>query len=220
MLERLERLVKEDIEKIKKIKVAVVGLGGVGGHVVESLVRCGIDTIILVDYDTVDKSNLNRQIISTKENIGCKKVDEFEKRINLISDTKVIKLDMFVDENNIDEIFKYDVDFVVDACDTVSAKIAIIENCLKKNVKFISSMGTGNRMDPSKLEIIEIKKTSYDPLAKKVRKILKEKNIKDKVMVICSSEQPIKSSLVGSNSFVPAVSGLLCTSYVINEVLK
>lgn len=221
MLDRLELLIdKDNLKKIQNLTVAVVGLGGVGGYAVESLVRLGIKKIILVDYDTIDITNLNRQIIATKNNVGKKKIDELERRIQEISNTEVIKLDIFLDKNNIEKLFEYKIDYVIDACDTVLTKIEIIKKCIEKNIKFISCMGTGNRMDPTKLKIVDIKKTSYDPLAKKIRKILKEEHINGKVPVVFSDEVPIKNQKIGSNSFVPATAGLLCTSYIANEVIK
>ncbi len=219
MLDRLELLVNDKLDDITNLTIVVVGLGGVGGYTVESLVRCGIKRIIIVDYDTIDITNLNRQIISKKTNIGLKKVDEWELRIKEISDTEVVKLDLFLDKNNIDTIFKYNPDFVIDACDTVNTKLEIINSCLNKKIKFISSMGVGNRMDPQKLKIEDIKKTSYDPLSKKLRKLLKENHIEGKIPVVYSKEEPIKNKMIGSNSFVPAFAGLLLTSYVINEVI-
>ncbi len=221
MLERLELLIqKENIKKLNNLTVAVVGIGGVGGYTVESLVRCGIKKIIIIDYDTIDITNLNRQIIATKNNIGHKKVDEFAKRINEISDTEVVKIDKFLDASNIDILFDYHPDYVVDACDSINTKVAIIKKCLETNTKFISCMGAGNRLNPQLFKITDITKTSYDPLARKLRKILKDENITGKINVLYSMEQPIKSKPVASNSFVPAVAGLLITSHIVNEVIS
>jgi len=223
MLDRLELLIgKEKTEKIKNTTVLVIGLGGVGGYAVESLVRSGIEKIIIVDFDKIDISNLNRQIISLKSNIGEYKVDVVEKRIKEINDIEVIKIKEFINEENINNLFLYKPDYVIDACDTIKVKKELIRICLKNNIKFISSMGTGNKLNPSKLEIIDVRKTSYDPIAKIIRKMVKDENIKGKIPVICSTEVPIKtnSKTIASNSFVPATSGLLCTSYVINDIIK
>lgn len=223
MLDRLELLIgKDKLEKIKNTTVLVIGLGGVGGYAVESLVRSGIKKIIIVDFDKIDITNLNRQIISLKSNIGEYKVDVVEKRIKEINDIEVIKIKEFINEENINNLFLYKPDYVIDACDTINVKKELIRICLKNNIKFISSMGTGNKLDPSKLEIIDVRKTSYDPIAKIIRKMVKDENIKGKIPVICSTEVPIKtnSKTIASNSFVPATSGLLCTSYVINDIIK
>lgn len=222
MFNRLELIIGNKIELIKNKTVLIIGLGGVGGYALESIVRSGIGKVIIVDYDVVDKTNLNRQIISLNSNIGLKKVDVAYERIKEINeDCEVIKIDERITETNIDILFKEEVDYVIDACDTVETKKDLIRQCLKRKIKFISSMGTGNKLDPTKLEIIDIRKTNYDPLAKKMRKMVKDERIKDKIMVVSSTEQPIKTNTktIGSTSFVPAVAGLLCASYVINDII-
>lgn len=221
MFTREELLIGDKIELIKSKTVLVLGLGGVGGYVVESLVRAGISKIIIVDNDKIDISNLNRQIISLQSNIGEDKTRAWEKRIKDINPLcEVVKINEFITPDNIDILFKENLDYVVDACDTISTKKELIRRCIKNKIKFISSMGTGNKFDPTKLEIIDIRKTSYDPIAKIIRKMVKDERIKDKVMVICSSEKPIKvKDKVGSISYVPSVAGLLCTSYIINDII-
>lgn len=220
-LNRLEIMIgKENIYKLKNTTVAIIGLGGVGGMALESIVRSGISNIIIVDYDIVDVSNLNRQILSLYDNINQKKVYVAEKRIKKINnECNVIILDLFLDKDNINELFKYKIDYVIDACDTVDTKLLLIRNCIKRNINIISSMGTGNKFDPSKLEIIDISKTKYDPLARIIRKELKHIGI-NHVNVVSSTEQPLKiSKPVGSNSIVPLTAGLLCSSYVINDIV-
>lgn len=225
MDERLRLLVKDKVEDIKNKTVILVGVGGVGGYALEALVRAGIGKIIIVDYDTVDITNLNRQIISLRSNIGESKVDVAEKRIKEINpDCNVIKYNMKLDKESTSLLFENDkVDYVIDACDTLEVKEELIRLCHNKytETKLISSMGTGNKMDPSKLEITDITKTSYDPLAKKIRKMAKDERIKGKVIVVSSTERPIdvNSRTIGSNSFVPATAGLLCASYVINDIV-
>lgn len=218
---RLEKLIgKNNVETIKKLSVLVIGLGGVGGYSLESLVRSGIGRLIIVDYDTIDITNLNRQIITTHLNIGLKKTDEWSRRIKEINpNCEVIIKDKCLEISDIDNLIN-EVDYVIDACDTVSVKKEIIRVCLKKNIKFISSMGTGNKMDPTKLEIVDVRKTSYDPIAKIIRKMVKDERLKGKIMVVCSKESPkkINDNVISSNSFVPAIAGLLCTSYVINDM--
>ena len=224
MLDRLELLVgAEGIFKLKSSKIVVVGLGGVGGYVVESLIRSGIENIIIVDYDTIDESNLNRQIIATRDNIGKLKVDEFEKRILSINDkVNVVKLPIFVDENNIGELFLDDITYIIDACDSIKTKKFIISKCLEKNIKFITCLGTGKRMDPSKLKICDIRETKYDPIARILRKYVKDNRINSKVLCCYSEEEPIKynSNVIGSNSFVPSSAGLLISSYVVRDICK
>ena len=220
--DRLRKILSdENIEKIKSKTVLIIGLGGVGGHALESIVRMGVGRVIIVDNDIVDITNLNRQLISLNSNIGEKKVDVAEKRIlDINPNCNVIKLDKFIDENNILELFKYNIDYVIDACDTVTTKILLIKDCLNRNIKIISSMGTGNKFHPEKLEITEIKKTSYDPLAKVIRN--KFRNEKRKIMVVSSTEKGVKleDRTPGSTSLVPSTSGILCASFVINDILE
>lgn len=221
MLERLELLIGDKINILKDKTILLLGVGGVGGYTFESLLRSGIGTIIVVDNDTFDITNLNRQILATNSTIGKYKVDVCEDRKNEINkNTKIIKINDFITEDNIDILFKYKIDFVIDAIDTIKTKELVIKECLKRKIKFISVMGAGGKMDASKLEIIDLSKTSYDPIAKIIRKDLKKENIKGKIKVIASTEKAIASKPVGSNAFVPAVAGLLATNYVINELIK
>lgn len=211
-----------NFNKIQSKNILVIGLGGVGSYVVESLVRSGILNITIADYDVIDITNLNRQIMTNLNNIGNKKTDEIEKRILSINNkVKVTKIDEFIDSSNIN-IINNNYDYVVDCSDTFNTKCEIIKNCLDKKIKFITSMGTAKKMDPSKLEIIDIRKTSYDPLAKKIRKWVKDNRIKGKIMTISSSEVPFKmdNNILGSTSFVPSSAGLLITSYIINDIIN
>lgn len=222
MLERLELLIKDKVNDIKDKCILVVGVGGVGGYAVETLVRSGVENIIIVDNDIVDITNLNRQIISLTSNIGLKKVDVLEKRIKDINpNCNVIKYDLFLTKENTESLFNRKIDYVVDACDTMDVKKELIRIANKLNIKLISSMGTGNKLNPKKLEIMDIRKTSYDPIAKILRKYVKEEKIKRKIMVVSSTEEPIKtnSKTIGSTSFVPACAGLLITSYIINDIV-
>lgn len=222
-LERFKSLIGEDkLNKLLNAKVLIIGIGGVGGYTAESLARSGVGEIHLVDHDIVDETNINRQVIALYSTIGKNKVDVMSERINDINpNINVVSHKLFVDETNIDSLIK-DVDFVVDACDTVSTKLSIILTCKKYDVPFISCMGTGNKMNPSKLKIMDIKNTSYDPLAKKIRKFVKDNRIKGKVMVVCSDEEKYceVTTPIPSNSFVPTTAGLLASSYVINEIIK
>ena len=221
--ERLGHLIGNDkVDLLNDKYVTVLGVGGVGGYVVESLVRSGIGHITIIDYDTIDITNINRQIIATTSDIGKKKVEVFKNRILSINpecDVKII--DSFIDEENYKELFSNKVDYFIDACDSVKTKKSIIKYCLLNNINIISSMGAGNRMNIEDLEIIEIKKTSGDPLARIIRKFLKEERINKKLMVMCSKEIPKKvDGVISSNSFVPSAAGLLISSYVIKELIK
>ena len=221
---RLRKVIGEDAVNLLHDKtVLVLGCGGVGGYVLEALVRSNIGRVIIVDYDVVAESNINRQIIALESTIGLKKVDVLEKRLKDInSDCEIIKIDKFIDEENILELFNYEIDFFVDACDTVRTKKAVILQCLSKKIKFISCMGTGNKLDPSKLEIVDIRKTNNDPLARIMRKFVKDYKINSKVMVLSSTEVPVKTgeSTPGSSAFVPSCAGLLIASYVVKELIK
>ena len=220
--QRLELLVNEKINDIYNKNILIIGLGGVGSYAVEALVRSGISNITIVDNDTISITNLNRQLMAYHSNIGCYKTDEIEKRIlDINPNAKVIKVTEFIDRNNINDLFKTKYDYVIDACDTLMVKMDLIRMCDKNKIKLISCMGSGNKMDPSRLKITELRKTNYDPLAKKLRKMVKDENIKNKITVICSDE-PIKvkkTKEIPSNSFVPATAGLLCASYIINDIV-
>lgn len=220
-LERFERLVGSNIENIRNKTVLVLGLGGVGSYAVESLVRSGIGRLILVDYDTIDITNLNRQLMTNLNNVGMLKTEVWEERIKSISkECEVTIINEKITPENMSILFQNNIDYLVDACDTIEIKKQIIIECIKRKIKLISSMGTGNKMDPQKLEIIDIRKTAYDPIAKILRKFVKDNKIKEKVMVVCSTEKPKKiSKPIGSNAFVPAIAGLLCTSYIINDIV-
>lgn len=221
MFSRLELLIGNKINLISDKTVLIIGLGGVGSYAVEGLVRSGIKNFIIVDYDKIDISNLNRQLMTNQNNIGCYKTNEIEKRILSINpNCNIIKFTKRIDMDNIHELFNYNIDYVIDACDTLSVKLELIRICKKKDIKLISSMGTGNKMDPSKLKIMDIRKTSYDPLAKKIRKVVKDEKL-GKVMVVASDEVGFTKieKIIPSNSFVPATAGLLLASYVIRDIV-
>lgn len=223
MFDRLKLLIGEDnLMKIENAKVLIVGLGGVGGECAISLVRSGIKNIAIIDYDVVDISNLNRQVVAFHSTIGKKKTDVLENLIKDINPSCIVsKYDLFLDSNNIKEIFdKENPTFVIDCCDSRETKKAIIKEALDRNIDFISSMGTGNKLDPSKLEITDIRKTNYDPLARIFRKWVKDEKINKKIPVLCSQEAPIHvGNVVASNSFVPNSAGLLIASYVIRKII-
>jgi len=221
---RFEKIIgKENLGLLENKSVLILGVGGVGGYVAEALARSNIGTLILVDFDKVDETNINRQIIALKSTIGKKKVDVLEERIKNINDKcNVIKIDKFIDNNNLVELFDLDIDYFVDACDTMTTKKGVIDECLKRKIKFISSMGTGNKLDPSKLVITDIRKTVNDPLARILRKYIKDNKINSKVMVLSSTELPIKTGdrTPGSTAFVPSSAGLLIASYIVRDFIN
>jgi tRNA A37 threonylcarbamoyladenosine dehydratase len=223
MLERMELLVNEDvISKLKSIRVLIVGIGGVGGACFEALVRLGVTNITVVDNDTFSLSNLNRQLLSNINNIGNLKVNEAVLRAKSINpDILVETHNMFVNEANINELNIRQYDYVFDCCDTVTTKYLLIKKCYDNDVKIISSMGTGNRLDPTKIVIKDIWKTENDPLAKAMRKILRDNDMKCKVPVVTSLELPIKtgSNVVGSVSLVPNVAGFYMASWLFSDIM-
>ena len=220
---RLENLIgASSLEKLKNSTILVIGLGGVGGYVVEALVRSCVGNLILVDFDKVEITNFNRQIISNNKNLDKYKVDCFKERIETINEEcNIITYNLKIDDINIKDIFNTKIDFVVDAVDDVKAKIAIINYCLNNNIDFISSMGTGNRLDPSKLTITKLDKTYNDPLARIMRSKF-DKRVQKKITVCTSIELPLKvidKSFVGSTAFVPSSAGLLIASYVLRKLI-
>lgn len=224
MFERLELVIGKDaLELIKTKTILVVGIGGVGGSLVEALVRSGVSNIIIVDFDVVEESNLNRQRVATLSSIGRKKIDVMKEIILDINKDCLIKTyDILVDKDNINLLFDFDkIDYVLDACDDVAAKKALIEASFERGIKVISSMGTGNKLNPSMLEVVEIKNTVNDPLARIFRKWMKDNHSDKKLMVLSSRELPVRSGrVVGSTAFVPNSAGILIASYVIRDILK
>lgn len=220
---RTELLIgKEAVEKLKKAKVAVYGIGGVGSFVVEGLVRTGVGHITLVDNDIISISNLNRQIHATHQTIGKRKIDVMKQRILAINPQAIVDIYMAQEieggeENIIDHSFSY----VVDAVDTVTTKIQLIERANQLKVPILSCMGTGNKLEPAKFEIVNIDKTSVCPLARVMRKELKKRGI-NQVKVLYSKEEPIqtqKQEIPGSISFVPSVAGLMIAGEVVKDIL-
>ena len=230
MFSRFELLVGEDnIQKLNQAHVIVFGVGGVGGYVVEALVRSGIGHITIVDNDVISLSNLNRQIIATQETIGQKKVDVMKKRIlSIHPECDVTTLDMFYLPETADQIDLSQYDYVVDAIDTITSKIELAVRCDQK-IPLISSMGTGNKMNPALLQVSDIYKTSVCPLAKVMRRELKKRRVKH-LKVVYSQELPMKPfasdeithkrAIPGSCAFVPSSAGLLIASEVVKDLLK
>ena len=191
-IKEIDLIGQENFDKLQESSVIIFGLGGVGGFVCESLARSGIKKFTLVDFDTIEYSNINRQIIANENNIGHFKTEEMKRRICEINhEAEVQCLNINVNADNIDEIDFSSFDYIVDAIDTVTSKILIIQKAKEFNCKIISSMGTGNKLDPTRLLIDDISKTSICPLAKVMRKELRDRNI-EKVPVLFSTEPPIK----------------------------
>lgn len=221
MFDRLELLIgKENIEKISKINVLIVGIGGVGGTALEALVRSGVKNITIIDKDVFSESNLNRQILSTRDSIGLYKVDVGIDRCKSINpDVNIKGLKINLDEENINELGNFD--YVIDACDDINAKLALMEYTSRNNIKLISSMGTGKRLNPSNVIITRLDKTSNDPLAKKMRYEARKRGLKLNVPVVCSKEEPInKDRVIASSIFVPSTAGLMLAYYIIEKVIN
>ena len=233
MFSRTELLLgKTNIDKLKNITVIVFGIGGVGSYVVEALTRVGVGKIVIVDKDDISISNINRQLPATQQTIGLSKVKIMKERMLSINPeiTVVAKQEFYLPGRG-DEFLNDDLDYIVDAVDNVTAKLDLICCAKEKNIPIISSMGTGNKLDPTRLEIADIKKTSVCPLAKVMRKELRKRNV-DSVKVVYSKEEPvvpmtvdeegnpIRSSVPGSISFVPSVAGLIIASEVVKDLLK
>ncbi|GAE35079.1 tRNA threonylcarbamoyladenosine dehydratase [Halalkalibacter akibai] len=233
----------DGIELLKNSTVAVLGVGGVGSFSVEALARSGVGRLILVDKDDVDITNVNRQIHALLSTVGRQKVELMKERIADINpDCEVIALKMFYTEETFEQFFSYDIDYVVDASDTIIYKIHLMKQCLERNIPIISSMGAANKMDPTRFKIADISKTSYDPIAKVIRTRLRKEGIHKGIEVVYSDEQPIKireeirKEIVSeaaesgkirkakmppsSNAFVPSVAGLIMAGHVITRLLK
>jgi len=221
MFERLITLIGEDnVNKLKKANVLIVGLGGVGGYALETLVRSGIYNLTIVDGDIVELSNLNRQIISKRDVIGRPKSLVAQARtLEINPDVNLKVINEFISEDNFSLLNIDSFDYVIDACDDLNLKMLLIKNADK--YKLISSMGTANKMDMTRFKITTIDKTSYDPLAKIIRKKIKEEKIRTKFKVVSSDEKVMKNGAkLGTIAYMPAVSGLLCASYVINDIIN
>ncbi len=219
-LSRFEVLVgSENLQTLKNKSVFILGLGGVGGYVCEALARSGVGRLVLMDFDSVDVTNINRQIIAMYSTVGRKKVDVMKERVLDINPDCVVDLyDMFL-EDDLSILEDIDVDFIVDCCDTVSTKKRIISYCLDKNISFLTCLGTAKKIDPSLLEITELSKTYNDPLARILRKYVKDNHIKGKIPVCFSGELPMDVKELGSSAFVPSSAGLLIASYVVRKFL-
>ena len=224
MFEREINLIGEDnYLKLKNSNILVIGVGGVGGYAVETLIRSGIENITLVDYDNIDISNINRQVIALSSNIGNSKVEEFKKRIlSINSNVKVKIIKEKINEDNIDLLFEEDYDYIIDACDTMIVKKLLIKMCHKKHINLITVCGMGKKLNPTLVKICDIRETNYDPIAKSLRKYVKDEKIKGKVMCIFSPEKQIKNeeNIVSSMMMVPSTAGIYAAYYVIDNIIN
>lgn len=213
---------KEKFNNLKNTKLLIVGCGGVGGYALETLIRSGVNNIDIIDSDTIDITNLNRQIITNIENVGNVKVEEAKKRaLSINKDININTYQTFLTRDNINEIVSNKYEYIIDACDTVDTKVELIKYCINNNIKLISSMGTAKKMHSTKLEITTLNKTNYDPLAKVIRKKIKDLKLNPKKIVVVSSTEPIiKNENLGSFMMVPAVAGILCAEYIINDIIN
>ncbi len=222
MFDRLIALIDEsNYNKIKQQKILLVGVGGVGSYALETLVRNGFTNITIIDYDKIDITNLNRQLITNNQNIGHSKV------IAGILRSKSINPDILIDgienkltETNIEEILALNFDYVIDACDDINIKFLLMLKKEQYKYQLISSMGTAKKLDPTKLKITTLDKTTNDPLARILRKKVKDAKIKYKINVVSSDEVPLPIKTLGSANLVPSVAGILCVSYIINDLIK
>lgn len=224
MYERTIALIGEDnLNKIKSKNILVLGVGGVGGYAIETLVRSGIQNITIVDYDKIDYSNINRQIIANNTNIGNYKVDEYKKRIKDINkDIKVKIIKEKITKDNINILFEENYDYIIDACDTIIVKKLLIKLCKDKNINLITVCGMGRKLDITKIKISDIKDTSYDPIAKVLRKYVKDEKIKGKVMCVSSMEKPNNTNkdVIASMMPTPSVAGIYAANYILQDIIK
>lgn len=226
LYDRSEKLLgAENIEKLKRSRVLVAGLGGVGSYALESVIRSGVGEVGIADFDTVDISNLNRQLETLQTNIGQKKVDIFEIRAKEINPEVVVrKYPLFINEESVKELEIDHYDVLIDCIDSVEGKMAMWKYCQQHDIPFISSLGMANRLDPQKVQITRLNKTSGDPLARKLRHVAKENGLDLNIDVVFSSEIPMivseNKAGLGSMIFVPAEAGLCCGYWAINCIIN
>lgn len=226
MFERLIQLIGEEkVAKLKNSTVLIFGLGGVGGNAVEAIARSAFGTIILVDKDTVEMSNINRQLVALNSTIDLPKTEVLKQRIlDINPHCNVITYNLFYNFDTKDQIWENKIDYVIDCIDTMTFKIDIAKECQSRNITHISVMGTGNKFHPEKLEIIPLSKTEYDPIARVLRNKLKKECNLSKIMVVASKEAPLKvdstTTSPSSNAFVPNTAGILAASYIFNKAIE
>ena len=222
MYSRTELLIgKDKLQKIKDAKVIVFGVGGVGGHVCEMLIRAGVQNLTIVDFDVVDKTNLNRQIIALNSTIGKSKVEVMKARLlDINPSANIIAIDKMYTEENSAEFFKESYDYVIDAIDTVKHKVHLIKTAKDMGLNIVSAMGAGNRYQIPKFEVEDLFRTHNDGLAKVLRKQLKSVGVSDLKVVYTHQDTFANGGQVGSIAYYPAMCGCVLSAYVINEIIK
>ena len=222
MFERLIGLIGEEkLKEIERKKVLLIGVGGVGSYALEALIRNGFYDITIVDFDIIDLSNLNRQLITDSTNIGKYKVDEAKKRALLINpNINIQAINEKLNKENLRNLLNQNFDYIIDACDTLDVKFALMENSIHYSYKLISSMGTAKKIDPTKLEITTLDKTNNDPIARLLRNKVRKAHINKKIYVVSSTEVPKQINMLGTANLVPSVAGLLCVSFIFNDIIK
>lgn len=221
MEEKIIKLIgEENLDKIKKAKILLVGIGGVGSFAYECLIRSGFLDITIIDNDVVNNSNINRQLIADLSTVNEYKVDIAKRKAsNINNDIKLTIHNIFLDKDTL-SLLETDYDYIIDACDTLQTKLELIRFAELHNIKIISAMGLGNRVDASMVKISTLNKTYQDPLAKKLRKLVKENKLKSNIPVVFSTELPIKKGEVNSLITSPSVAGILMVNYIINDIVK
>lgn len=230
----------EGMDLVKNSTVAILGVGGVGSFAAEACARSGVGRIILVDKDNVDITNINRQLVANLSTVGKSKAGVMQERIaDINTECEVVSLHMFYTEETYEEFFSYEPDYVIDASDTMIYKVHLMEECYRRGIKIIASMGAANKTDPTRFQIADISKTHTDPLAKIIRKKLRKAGIYKGIPVVFSDESPIivREDVVetvgkpeaafrkaqmppSSNAFTPSTVGLICASWVVNDITK
>lgn len=212
---------KENIEKIKKANICIIGLGGVGSYTLEALCRSGVGNLTVIDKDKVEPTNINRQLVASWYTVGMYKADVAKVHIETINpNAKVVVINEYIDPVNVNEYINSSFDYVIDAIDSIASKVAIIKRCKELNIPVISSMGMAKKIEPLKIKVADISKTSVCPLARIMRKRLKELDIHN-VKVVYSEEEPVKSDVtLGSISFVPGTAGLVIAAEVIKDLIS
>lgn len=232
---------KEGLEKLKQSSIAVLGIGGVGSFTVEALARSGVGKIIMIDKDSVDITNCNRQLHALLTTVGRDKVELMQERIAQINpECEVVPMKMFYTEETYEQLFAHHIDYLVDAMDTITYKVHVAVECIRRGIPIISSMGAANKMDPTRFKVADISKTSYDPIAKVMRRKLKDHRITKGLKVVYSTEEPVKQredvlqAIVtnpnspiskvrmppASNAFVPPTVGMFLAGVVVNDLVK
>lgn len=222
MFQRLNSLIgEENFLKLQNTNILIVGIGGVGGYALESLVRSGISNITIIDGDIINLSNLNRQIIALNNNIGNSKVLEASNRALLINkDINIKTIDVMLTKDNFNKYINKQYDYIIDACDSIDIKVELIKYAINNNIKIITSLGMGKRIDATSVEVTTLDKTYNCPIARKLRYILKKEGISLKIPVVFSKEEAKSTKEVSSSIFVPSIAGIYLANHVFKDIIK